>query len=37
MYSLLGPQDLMPAIYRLTVPRYICWLPGDELNFSTLL
>lgn len=36
MYSLIGPQDLMPTTNRLTVPRYICWLPGDELNFPTL-
>ena len=36
MYSFLGPQDLLPTVPRQQVPRYICWLPGDELNFPTL-
>ncbi|WP_223653005.1 hypothetical protein [Hymenobacter psoromatis] len=36
MYSFLGPQELMPAAARHTVPRTICWQPGDELIFPTL-
>lgn len=37
MYSILGPQQLMPDAPRQTVRRLGCWLPGDELNFPTLL
>ncbi|WP_125916738.1 hypothetical protein [Hymenobacter coccineus] len=35
-YSLLGPQELIPAAQRATVRPRICWLPGDELNVPTL-
>jgi hypothetical protein len=39
MYSMLGPQELMPAALRQTVRchgPYGCWLPGQELRFPTL-
>lgn len=36
LYSLLGPQELVPAAHRATVQRRICWLPGSELNRPTL-
>jgi hypothetical protein len=36
MYSMLGPQELMPDVPRQTVHKSGAWLPGDELNFSTL-
>lgn len=36
MYSMLGPQELMPDAPRQTVRKSGAWLPGDELNFSTL-
>ncbi|AMJ64185.1 hypothetical protein [Hymenobacter sp. PAMC 26628] len=36
LYSLLGPQELIPAAQRATVQHRICWLPGDELNSPTL-
>jgi hypothetical protein len=36
MYSMLGPQELLPAALRQTVRKSGSWLPGDELNFSTL-
>jgi hypothetical protein len=36
MYSMLGPEELMPDVPRQTVRKSGAWLPGDELNFSTL-
>ena len=39
MYSMLGPQELMPAALRQTVRchgPYGCWLPGQKLRFPTL-
>ena len=36
MYSMLGPQELMPAALRQTVRCRICWLPGDAWHFPTL-
>ena len=36
MYSMLGPQELMPNAPRQTVRKSGSWLPGDGLNFSTL-
>lgn len=36
MYSMLGPEDLMPDIPRQAIRRFGGWLPGNELNFSTL-
>jgi hypothetical protein len=39
MYSMLGPQELMPAALRQTVRchgPYGCWLPGHELRIPTL-
>ena len=36
MYSMLGPEELMPDVPRQTVRKTGSWLPGDELNFSTL-
>jgi hypothetical protein len=36
MYTMLGPQELMPDVPRQTVRKTGAWLPGDELNFSTL-
>lgn len=36
MYSMLGPEELMPDVPRQTVRKTGAWLPGDGLNFSTL-
>jgi hypothetical protein len=36
MYSMLGPEELMPDVPRHAVRRFGGWLPGDELNFPTL-
>jgi len=36
LYSMLGPQDIMPTPQRHTERRYICWLPGDKLSSATL-
>lgn len=37
MYSMLGPQELMPAAHYQTVHlRRICWLPGQEPRFFNL-
>jgi hypothetical protein len=36
MYSMLGPEELLPDIPHQTVRKTGAWLPGDELNFSTL-
>ena len=30
LYSLLGPQELLPAVPHDVATRYICWLPGNE-------
>jgi hypothetical protein len=32
LYSLLGPQELLPAIPHDVATRYICWLPGNEAS-----
>jgi len=36
MHSMLGPEELLPDVPRQTVRKSGAWLPGDELNFSTL-
>lgn len=36
MYSMLGPQELMPDVPYQAVRKFGGWLPGDELTFSTL-
>lgn len=36
MYTMLGPEELLPDVPRQTVRKSGAWLPGDELNFSTL-
>ncbi|NML66999.1 hypothetical protein HHL22_17470 [Hymenobacter sp. RP-2-7] len=36
MYSMLGPEELLPDVPRQTVRKSGAWPPGDELNFSTL-
>lgn len=36
LYSLLGPQELVPTAHHAAVQHRVCWLPGDELNFPTL-
>ena len=36
MYSMLGPEELLPDVPRQTVRKSGAWLPGDRLNFSTL-
>jgi hypothetical protein len=36
MYSMLGPEELMPDVPRQAVRRFGGWLPGDELNSATL-
>lgn len=36
MSSILGPEELMPDVPRQAVRKSGGWLPGDELNFSTL-
>jgi hypothetical protein len=36
MSSILGPEELMLDVPRQTVRKAGGWLPGDELNFSTL-
>lgn len=36
MYSMLGPAELLPDVPRQEVRKSGAWLPGDELNFSTL-
>jgi hypothetical protein len=36
MSSILGPEELMLDVPRQAVRKFGGWLPGDELNFSTL-
>jgi hypothetical protein len=36
LYTMLGPEELLPDVPRQTVRKTGAWLPGDELNFSTL-
>jgi len=36
MYSMLGPEELMPDVPRQAVRKFGGWLPGDELNSATL-
>lgn len=36
LYSMLGPEELLPDVPRQAVRRFGGWLPGDELNSSTL-
>ncbi|TDN40055.1 hypothetical protein E4631_20610 [Hymenobacter sp. UV11] len=36
MYSMLGPEELLPDVPRQTVRKSGACLPGDELNFPTL-
>ena len=36
MYSILGPQELMPAARHQKVRCHLCWLPGDESRFPKL-
>jgi len=36
MYSMLGPEELLPDVPRQTVRKSGAWLPGDELNSATL-
>lgn len=36
LYTMLGPEELLPDVPRQTVRKSGAWLPGDELNFSTL-
>ena len=36
MYTMLGPQELMPDALRQTVRCRLCWLPGDEWHFLGL-
>jgi len=36
LYSMLGPEELLPDVPRQTVRKSGAWLPGDELNSATL-
>jgi len=36
MYSMLGPEELLPDVPRQAVRKFGGWLPGDELNSATL-
>ena len=36
LYTMLGPEELLPDVPHQTVRKSGAWLPGDELNFSTL-
>lgn len=36
MYSMLGPQELMPAALHQVVHCYFCWLPGKAPSLSNL-
>jgi hypothetical protein len=36
MYSMLGPEELLPDVPRQEVRKSGAWLPGDEVNFPTL-
>ena len=36
MYSMLGPEELVPDVPRQTVRKTGAWLPGDELHFPPL-
>jgi hypothetical protein len=36
MYSILGPQELMPAARHQKVRCHLCWLPGHELRLPKL-